>query len=90
MSPRLAGGLVVGALVAAVAAGIVSNSRPDLRCMKRPAGVAVEKCSRVCAVDPMGRPQPPPCNSGDEIVMQPGKWVDNGGCVEVACSAVFK
>lgn len=61
-------------------------------CRRRPAGVPVAKCSRVCVPqNPQGTGQPPagPCDSGDDVVMQAGQWVDNGGCEQVACAVVL-
>ncbi len=88
MSPKLAGGLVVGALVAAVAIGLSGAAKSP--CRARPHGVAIEKCQRVCAMGPSGKIMEPPCASGDDVVMQKGQWIDNGGCVEVACSVMFR
>ncbi len=87
MNPKLAG-VVVGALVVAAAIGV--SIKPKSPCRARPAGVAVEKCQRVCTMGPLGKPMQPPCASGDDVVMQAGQWIDNGGCVEAACVQVFK
>lgn len=47
-------------------------------CRKRPKGASRNSCLSLLA-DAGTRDQ------GDENVMQDGEWVDNGGCVEVAC-----
>ncbi len=62
-------------------------------CRARPKGVAVTLCSRVCLTgkeEPHGQPEKGPCDPGMGNVMSWGQWVDNGGCVEVACVEMLK
>lgn len=68
----------------------VVTTLPDSPCRARPPGVAVSLCSKVCKVGPHGEKAPAgPCDSGDNVRMLPGDFVDNGGCVPVACTVVF-
>ncbi len=57
-------------------------------CRRRPKGVPVALCSRVCSTV-LGVTEKAPCDPGAENVMQAGQWVDNGGCEEAACVVVL-
>ncbi len=85
MNPKLSAALVAVA-VGAVGVGIAvsGHAPPDLTCRARPAGVELSRCSRVCEDIGHGVPVGP-CDPGEDNVMQPGHWVDNGGCVVVPC-----